>query len=74
MTTAMVSFPAMDMSWFGIDWGAPLNKTHPRVRTPTGVLCFQCQLAIERGDSGYVLLGEPWHLGCFLLLTNPERH
>lgn len=53
-------------AWFGVGWGAPINRIVDPTRTPVGELCFRCQKAIKLGDMGYIINREAWHLVCFL--------
>lgn len=56
------------MTWFGPNWGAPLNKDCREVETPVGQECIHCREEIELGDEGvcYAFDGPPVHRNCFL--------
>lgn len=41
--------------WFGESWGAPMCEPDEHAPTPVGVLCFQCEEAVEEGDKGVLM-------------------
>ncbi len=63
------------MRWFGKSWGAEICEPADHTDTPIGEFCMRCEKQIEADDQGLLMpyipacgnvLGEPWHLGCFL--------
>ncbi len=61
------------LHWFGLSWGAVINRVTPKEPTPVGRACFGCHMTIDLGDQGISLLvqgpmittREPYHRVCF---------
>jgi hypothetical protein len=45
------------VQWFGVSWGAPLNRECEPTPTPAGVPCLQCGEPIEVDDRGVTMMG-----------------
>jgi hypothetical protein len=55
------------MRWFGVSWGAPVNKDCPEVPVPVGTACSHCEEPIAEGEPGIEYANGPvTHLNCFL--------